>query len=463
MAVPNQFTKQYEEVRDHFGGDGPRLKLERYLGAGTNNFTLLFIEENGEVIANYENPKSRRRKVLNRVTNTISKPFPTWRKRIQKKKEPLRRDRRVVVKRSRNIKVAPPAGVSDDFFDLVGDDGIAGGDDMVREITAMQRFTGIKDHIVKLLSVEDNEGRIRTSRTGPGGPDMAIQEYVPNGTLRRFVTAVGSNNLPASLINSIFFCFVRMAIAMAYPGQDGETVPEDPTIYPTMLAHCDMDWTNVMFGDITPSTEHDRWPILKAIDFGQARDWTEVEEEEERPRAGSQRKRRDDAYTEANDLAASALVADQLIPGRKRRNVGVEKNILDMGQVMVQILVGRNIEWTADRRRTWIADRTHYPTLNPDIRQLIIRCLAPEGQHRPSLEELVSYPWLNVETSPYERNRLLAEHMYEPPPVEPLPVEPPAPVSPQHHINVGLFDNRYWLQPALDPVTGEPFRFHGDN
>ncbi|KAI1262832.1 hypothetical protein F5Y18DRAFT_429703 [Xylariaceae sp. FL1019] len=388
--IPREFSKQYGELSEYFGGDGPRFKLEKYLGKGSNNFTLLFVEERGD-----DEPPSR--------FSTLAYLF--------RKKITAERHRRVVVKRSRTSAI--PASLLEDtqFDDLVGNAGLMGADDMWSELSALQRFSGSKDHIVKLLPIVDNKGRQRTSHVASEGPDMIIQEYVPNGTLRHFVQAVGSNNLPESLINSIFFCLVRIAIAMAYPMEDGETIPENPTINPAEIAHCDMDWTNFMFGSTMPRTEHDPWPILKAIDFGQAREYYTAEDaREDQPRGAAQR-----AYTTTHGLAAHAATANAIVPGPKRRNTGVEKNILDIGQVMVQVLRGRNAEITVEQCRRWIANTNNYPALNPEIRILIIRCLAPQGQHRPSLEELVSYNWRGVAADADEAARMLAEHMFEAP------------------------------------------------
>ncbi|KAI1344973.1 hypothetical protein F5Y15DRAFT_410658 [Xylariaceae sp. FL0016] len=217
-VIPPQLGNRYDELRNFFGGEGPYLKPLKYLGKGANNFAVLYAE-------------------FDRDTEK----------------------RKAVVKTS--IKAAFEQALLDDL----GFGNVGGADDLDREIGALQRFTGDKAHIVKLLSVIDNLQRARQSGPGPTQSSILIQEYVPNGTLQRLVNRVGRRNLPDRLISSIFLCLVRIATELAYQAENGDGIPSDGNIAPSNLAHCDLTWSNLVFGEVLGG-EHDPWPILKAIE-----------------------------------------------------------------------------------------------------------------------------------------------------------------------------------------------------
>ncbi|CAJ2500070.1 Uu.00g029230.m01.CDS01 [Anthostomella pinea] len=272
---------------------------------------------------------------------------------------------------------------------------VADADDLGREMTSLQRSKGYKSHLMKLHSVVRPEGQPQ------GPPSMLVLEHIPHGTLKELAQAIGIGNLPGSFIRSVFLCLVRIVTELAYPDTDGHDIPADPDVRPTELAHMDIRWNNLMFGDVEPgSAEHDPWPILKLIDFGQARDYTEVDEKDDAEYVSAdRRKTREDA-----DAAAKK--------GPEKRSSGIERNIRDLA------LVGHPerplFTLPAGKQLTKSSPPANAPNLEQDVRNLIIQCLAPNPKHRPSLEELTALDWFaNVTEQDCEDAKALVDkHIY---------------------------------------------------
>ncbi|KAI1407095.1 hypothetical protein F5Y13DRAFT_134833 [Hypoxylon sp. FL1857] len=205
-----------------------------------------------------------------------------------------------------------------------------------------------------------------------------FMEDLPNGPLfhmthRLYMTQFGE--LPNRLLYRIFLCHVRFAIALAYPQNAPRGSPLRLEEVPktaaernntVQLVHNDMHQNNIIFGNLSPSImEHDFIPPLKLI-----------------------------------DLERTAFGLHPII-----NNMGIKKNILDIGRVMhLLITSGRgeavgfgsipyvanvNIEGVHRNIDTWANLRTNsYQNLDPHLEYLIARCLALNPGWRPTLEEL---------------------------------------------------------------------------
>ncbi|KAH9890160.1 hypothetical protein F4778DRAFT_752840 [Xylariomycetidae sp. FL2044] len=212
-------------------------------------------------------------------------------------------------------------------------------------------------------------------------------EFLENGTLAQFQDRIrtagtlpdgtrGPLVLPNRMLWGIFLCLVRSCIGMAWPPPLGPVSSEVPLDnVPLRLAHNDLHGRNIMFGDLEPSLpEHSRVPGLKLIDLEIA------DEQPDGESAYALDERELDAYDRRLDLESHRAA-------QGRRNQGMDKNILDMGIVMTRILRGGQFA-TVNGCRTTMCNEDYYPSLDPDLRLLIQRCLAVDPLNRPRLEEL---------------------------------------------------------------------------
>ncbi|KAI1140050.1 hypothetical protein F5Y05DRAFT_411112 [Hypoxylon sp. FL0543] len=206
-------------------------------------------------------------------------------------------------------------------------------------------------------------------------PNIILMEDIENGSLWDFVyRRIQSGHfaeLPNRLLYRLLMCLVRFCIAMAYPpnGPRGgelqrEEIPRRQVDRDnkTQLTHGDMHSNNVLFGSWTADDwEHDLAPIMKLIDL---------------ERMG---------YGYSNSV----------------EDPGIKQNILAIGNLMWLIISAEPLE---PNRGYMFPGRVHgqdvniltralfvpgsFPNLDPDIRNLVARCLAQNDDHRPTLEEL---------------------------------------------------------------------------
>ncbi|RYP05519.1 hypothetical protein DL764_003779 [Monosporascus ibericus] len=177
---------------------------------------------------------------------------------------------------------------------------------------------------------------------------------------------------------SIFFCLVGACVGMAWPPAGHDAELETPlTIEPLGLTHSDMHQGNIMFGRLYPEeAEHSRVSIMRLIDFGEA--------QVRRPDASDLLV--DELFKNEYDIP---LDLARYRPASGSRNQATDKNLMDIGCVMAQVLAGRELAFVG-ACRGFIWDPDIHPSLDPDLRLLIKRCLAVDPLNRPRFEELTT-------------------------------------------------------------------------
>ncbi|KAI0968312.1 hypothetical protein F4678DRAFT_474467 [Xylaria arbuscula] len=256
-------------------------------------------------------------------------------------------------------------------------------------------------HIVKWLSLSPDLMAPRPGNEGFRMPYFFV-EYLESGTLGQFQKRIENVAtlrltsrleipflLPNRLLWSIFLCLIRACVAMAWPPEGPDVVFEVPTqSEPWTLAHMDMHNNNVMFGNIDDNeAEHRVMPVVKLIDLGEAL---------ERP-VGESRFPPDQYGIEGYD---NVLLLATHRPNTGRRNQGIDKNLLDVGVLMAN-LVSNTQGFVITCRRN-ITDTNIHPYLDKDLRVLIQRCLAVDPENRPRLEELIEL--VGQDNSPFFRD-----------------------------------------------------------
>ncbi|RYP32617.1 hypothetical protein DL767_005122 [Monosporascus sp. MG133] len=217
-----------------------------------------------------------------------------------------------------------------------------------------------------------------------------IMEYIENGTLRQFQQRIARAHrtlpdgttarlvLPNRFLWSIFFCLLRACVGMAWPPAGPDVQLETPlAIQPLGLTHSDMHQGNIMFGRLYPEeAEHSRVPMVRLIDFGEANVM-----------------RPDASHLLVDEFSKNKydvpLDLTRYRPASGSRNQAIDKNLMDIGCVMAQVLAGRDFAFVG-ACRGFIWDPDIHPSLDPDLRLLIQRCLAVDPLNRPRLEELTA-------------------------------------------------------------------------
>ncbi|KAI0014469.1 kinase-like domain-containing protein [Xylariaceae sp. FL0662B] len=235
------------------------------------------------------------------------------------------------------------------------------------EIRMLQRLQGAS-HILQPFLIIDNPLLVAFHC-----PSL-VTEYVENGSLSDLIDRVTDSRqpLPNRLLWRVFLCLLRFVIAMAWPDVDEKgNIParEEIRARKAQIVHNDMHTKNIMISDFDQG-EHSLVPMLKLIDFGLAR---------ERPLG---------------------------LPFFPITDQGVKRNIYDIGAVMMDIITGKSRRGSRARMEARIYDRSividsaaepltppSYPNLDPDLRGLVIWCLAINPENRPlveNLEEIIS-------------------------------------------------------------------------
>ncbi|KAI0554547.1 hypothetical protein F4679DRAFT_596480 [Xylaria curta] len=243
-------------------------------------------------------------------------------------------------------------------------------------------------HIVKWMTLTPDPMAPRLGNAGFSQPYFFV-EYLENGTLGQFqkrIENVTTLTLPSGLVIpfmlpnrllwSIFLCLIRACVGMAWPPDGPDVVLEVPApSEPLTLAHMDLHSGNVMFGNIDEKElEHRTVPVAKLIDLGEAN---------ERPVG--------EAIVPPDPLAMNrydnVLLLTTHRPNTGRRNQGIDKNILDVGVLMANLIA--NVPGFAITCRRNMMNTSFHPYLDQDLRLLVQRCLAVDPENRPRLEELI--------------------------------------------------------------------------
>ncbi|KAI0390127.1 hypothetical protein F5Y17DRAFT_446080 [Xylariaceae sp. FL0594] len=182
-----------------------------------------------------------------------------------------------------------------------------------------------------------------------------------------------------------FLCLIRMAMAMAWPpekpaGENPQPVTESVTGEPRgRLAHCDMHNENVMFGDAVPpdeDEEHSLVPIMKLIDFGTAREFTE-----------------DEGGMEAIALNIYDIgcLAAELISLNTNKSIDLQHQVASGARRFVMTPGEPEILTAAGFLLPKDNGVDPFPSVDLDLRRVVCACLAKESEDRPELEWLVNY------------------------------------------------------------------------
>ncbi|KAI2624488.1 kinase-like domain-containing protein [Xylaria nigripes] len=196
---------------------------------------------------------------------------------------------------------------------------------------------------------------------GLRGPVLVL-ENLENGTLEKFLYSVvdSKKKLPNRVLWHFFLCFVRACQALETPPNrlpDSELwleTPSDDLDPAQSIMHNDIHMANVLIGSAGDFPEHALIPPLKLIDFGMATN---------------------DANATDQNLTEVCSLMLYLITGWWQQIEGV-KEPYERIETRAGVLLEK-------------PRGLPFPKLDPDLRRLLIYCLANEKQHRPTLAELL--------------------------------------------------------------------------
>ncbi|KAI1085529.1 kinase-like protein [Whalleya microplaca] len=267
------------------------------------------------------------------------------------------------------------------------------------EISVMQRLRGAP-HIAQPVVI-DPDPLYLLSRPA------LILEYAENGTLDNLIDNVQFDDrpLPNRVLWGFFTCLLRMCIAMAWPDRGVEGAPYENEKFPNdwqnvpqiQLIHGDMHQDNILIGDLwPPADEHTLTPILKLIDFSEARVDPDPDLSDKSIR---------DKY--------------ELSMANSRLGTGVKTNIFDIARIM-RMLITCDKRWEMEpgkvvvpynlaTKEIWSASaciaKPEYPNLDDDLRNIVMRCSAMEVEDRPTLAQLSDMIERNITVKNYEYYR----------------------------------------------------------
>ncbi|KAI4859475.1 hypothetical protein F4820DRAFT_466968 [Hypoxylon rubiginosum] len=263
-----------------------------------------------------------------------------------------------------------------------------------KEIAFVQRFRGDM-HVAQFFSLE---GEPIDSISYLKGPTL-LTEWIGNGTLKELIVkrADWGKPLPNRMLWRLFLCLCRMLIAMAWPSdrppgtkRESERVPSpnENGKRPDKLElhHGDLNIQNILIGNLDLS-EHAFVNTLIIIDFGAS----SIEEDE--TKAGQAAK---------VNISKMGEIMLNLIGGRVMKSAAGSSNmnfITVEGQNTIRSwardLDGLNPVYKAPAS-TVAEHKDRMDNLDPDLRRLVIRCLATAMNNRPELEDLVEEVERNV-------------------------------------------------------------------
>ncbi|KAK6076690.1 hypothetical protein SCUP234_07085 [Seiridium cupressi] len=259
--------------------------------------------------------------------------------------------------------------------------GLRGETSLRRETEWLTKLRG-SEHIVGLLAARDNTDSVRVLSNflrvlkdaryifqspaslafkGTIGPIVGI-EYLENGTLDMLIKRLQDRgmHLPNRVLWSFFLCMVRACVALAYPpkgapGEDTqlENIPTDGR-QPIELTHGDLHSANIMI-------------VAKFIDLGEAK----VD----------------------GDLGITEnLYKVSLVKYRITLTWTPQRIFILIIRHEFKIRRARSMYRGFETLATEIlphGDGAKYPTLDPELREFLARCLATDEALRPGLQEML--------------------------------------------------------------------------
>ncbi|KAI0977066.1 kinase-like protein [Xylaria arbuscula] len=247
---------------------------------------------------------------------------------------------------------------------------LASCDELVDHIGETEKRNAVMQAIDRVLAMSGKIDRIPPitafdTLDSLWGPALAI-EYLENGDLWAFVQQLVQKGTiaPNRVLWSFFLCLVRACIGMANPIGSSldepsilETIPTDGRP-PFQLSHDDISLRNIMLGSLDGLDEHKASPPIKLIDFGTA---TENSRDGESPMT-------------TNITAVAQIIGDLIERETMRERVA---------------------EWRGKRTHAGIllpdpSGNDPYPLVDPELRDLLARCMYENGKDRPSLVELLN-------------------------------------------------------------------------
>ncbi|KAK8038466.1 hypothetical protein PG993_006877 [Apiospora rasikravindrae] len=228
-------------------------------------------------------------------------------------------------------------------------------------------------------------------------------DYEPNGSLGQFITRMDEDEIktkgkswdgddrtriPNRLLIRIFLCAARACAAMAWlpgPGPErrdrfGYLLAEDARddIEPTNYVHGAIRPSHWLFGLVDGHTEeHSLVPIMKLAGFDEAYAHNGVEA----------------VIEDTPEFDQRAQIVRRTRPVGKS-NPATRANVLNVGVLMGNIILEDNQLLNADEVRRELGakehwSRTTHPGYDPELVELIARCLAVEPNSRPTIQELL--------------------------------------------------------------------------
>ncbi|KAH9999725.1 kinase-like domain-containing protein [Xylariaceae sp. FL0662B] len=267
---------------------------------------------------------------------------------------------------------------------------------VTNEVNVLQQLQGAM-HICQPFYINPDQADNKLQYLN--GPSLLI-EWIENGIIYDFVDRLADwgQPLPNRMLWRFFLCLCRSLVAMAWPPGRDIKAPLEIEVLPnpnekgerpakSLLIHGDLNNRNVMIGDFE-DLEHEKIPMLKAIDFGNSRTLNPVQ--------------------------------------NQSPDVAVRVNMFDIGKIMLSLIGGTDrggstnmqITYRGEKKtiRSYAADldglnkkygspskivafhQEKLDNLDPEIRDLVALCLAAAPSQRPELEYLVQEVERNVET-----------------------------------------------------------------
>ncbi|KAK8133608.1 hypothetical protein PG984_005620 [Apiospora sp. TS-2023a] len=276
-------------------------------------------------------------------------------------------------------------------------------------------------------------------------------EYMPNGSLERFIERVSANQLIDRFSNRflfhIFLCAARACAAMAWTPERkldafGFQLPEAEQERPPLpFVHGAIRPGHWLFGSIDEhSFEHTHVPIMKLAGFDES--YVQNDVEPRMPpvlpsRSAAAAKGKEPPPAPEFDLKAGIVKEgySPMFPPLGTFNLATQINVLNVGVLMANIVLEDDGRLTADEVRQQLGPRDKWnrntdPGYDPDLLELIAMCIAVDPNNRPTISELLGtlkvyvaerdgryyvnrkLPGFERETNGYLR-RLVQTYMYD--------------------------------------------------
>ncbi|CAJ2501835.1 Uu.00g046880.m01.CDS01 [Anthostomella pinea] len=215
--------------------------------------------------------------------------------------------------------------------------------------------------------------------------DWLFLEFGENGTLLDFCIRCSGQKmktLPNRMLWRLLMCLVRMCIAMAWPPPipAGTTNPQHILEVagappPGLLVHNDVHSGNVMFGSLVPGeVEHDLTPVVKLIDFGNSQE--HIDSIEELPGV------KQNLFDVIGRTMLDFITLDISV------SLAIEPGVVSRYSpppVKFQVPGGPELTTYGNNLTPDDASKPDpYPSLDADLRSIVLRCLAEDGNDRPT-------------------------------------------------------------------------------